>query len=221
MKSPHVSTAIIAGLAILLSAGCETPASPEAAPINHIYDIGAIQYGLSEIPREANEEAVVARLETEREILDAFLNSTAGISRSDWRAAQAAMNEAVAPAQGRTQEKMEQMVAAAMLRVWLSDDILDAEQQRAAARHTQTLVRHRSPEANLIVDGLARSGLVLSDSEKADLASRTLAYLEDRAARLGDSCSGCTIPSVAASLDRFGDPAVLLRSAVQKASITE
>ena len=119
------------------------------------------------------------------------------------------MGRVVESTDGRTREKMEQFVAAAMLRVWLRGDDLDAEQQAAVARYTQTLVRHKSPEAGLVLGGIERSGL--PEAEKASLAEQTLASLAEREAKLGDSCAGCAIPAVAASLERTDEPVARLR----------
>ncbi|MEL6614836.1 MAG: hypothetical protein AAFQ43_03810 [Bacteroidota bacterium] len=203
----------------LLLAGCESPAAPEAAAPNPFFEMGTIEYGLSDIPMEADEAARVARLDREMEAVDALVASTDGVARSDWQGAASRMRVVLGDVEdARTREKLEQKVAAAMLRVWLDVEAPTAEQREAIAGYTRTLVQHRSPETGIIVRGMDRSGAAMPEAERSDLAAQTLAALADREARLGEACRGCKVPEVAATLEDTGAPTARLRQIAASAA---
>lgn len=182
----------------LLFAGCESPAAPEAAAPNPFFEMGTIEYGLSDIPMEADEAARVARLDREMEAVDALVASTDGVARSDWQGAASRMRAVLGEAEdARTREKLEQKVAAAMLRVWLDVDAPTAEQREAIATYTRTLVRHHSPETAIILRGMERSGDAMTDAERIALSEQTLASLAERDTRLAEGCRGCAVPPAA------------------------
>lgn len=206
-------------LAVVLGASaCETPAAPESPPVNLIHEMGIIEYGLSDIPMEQDEAARIARLDREMETLDHLYASTEGVMRSDWQAAADAMRRVVETTEGLSREKLEQRVAAAMLRVWLDVETPTPDQQAAAADYTRTLVRHRSPESGLVLRGMDVSGAVLTDDERTSLAAQTLAALAEREERFGEPCRGCGMPQIAVLLEENGPPTDRLRqiaSAIQ------
>ena len=139
--------------------GCDLStrnSTPQVQP-SDLAQVGSIRYSVPP-DRPRTREEMQASLEAGIEATKAISNSINRLDATEWEEADRRFQTALAGLDGIALERARQLAGAAMIRVWLPNAPDTPEARAIAARYVSYLVDTQSPEAGIVLDGLARVG---------------------------------------------------------------
>ncbi len=198
MKTPRCLALLAVLLAGGLFFGCDDGVSTGAtasavSEINLMPNMGMITYAPPEEPvASLSREAIRDQLQTKASIGERLHNTMDGVAADEWAEADRRARTFLESLDGAFEREVgEQLVAAAMLRVWLLPGEDTADLREATARYTEMLIHRRSPEAMTIVKGVEKTGNHWDAATRAALAQRATEAARTYVERFV-TCDGCT-----------------------------
>ena len=163
------------GLVALLScAGCDQSARQPASPVtpSDLAQMGTVRYASPALDQPKTADERRASLAASTEAMTAVSTSINRLDAQEWQEADRRFQRALAGLDGLARERAEQIAGIAMIRVYLPNAPDTPEARAVAARYVRHLVETESPEAGVVLDGLARVGDHWDSAEKAAAARR-------------------------------------------------
>lgn len=207
-KQRTLSIALILGVALLL-AGCEDSAvnDKDIGGPSALAQMGLMRFGTDSTLIGASIEERKAISERNMAFVDELYKALAGLSASEWQKADRRVRSLLERIDETSTARAhaEQLASAAMLRVWLlpqNESDRTQEARAASAHYVSMLIDRRTPEAELIADGIAFVGDYWSDEQRS---AKALAAADAARSYLDSTCPEC---SRSTTLERSAPPDV-------------
>ncbi len=173
---PHKHLALMKALctsaAVHLLFGCDASdraASPQLPPAD-LAQMGTVRYASPAVDQPRTTEDMETSLAASTEGTSAVSQSGDRLESTEWREAARRFQAALSQLDGVALDRGRQIAGAAVIRVWLPNAPDTPEAREVAARFVGHLVTAQSPEAGIVLDGLARVGDHWTAEAKADAA---------------------------------------------------